>query len=319
MMSIQHPGRSLCLLLAFSLAMGAQGQVFNYEPYDDSDLLGDFERPKQLHFGMNINIGKAGGASSVFYNGTGMHELGDVFREMLSIPERLDWNSVSGGTANTVRNQIAQSLGIANAGGMSVATYPIDQRYDVGFGFGLRVMQRFNLENAVVLDVDIWRLKSRGAWQLDTGELPDQGQGSTDLRDFGIFGSEDRMATGLGYRTASPIDRSASWIFELGGTMMASRIRDHYIEVAGQTYDMIVPRGGQVGVGAIQDLTWGVGYGGYVRIGAEAYMDAGAGLELSYRLGYDAVVLGLSDFRVFNHALTLTWLFPPPQVSSATF
>ena len=244
MMSIQHPGRSLCLLLAFSLAMGAQGQVFNYEPYDDSDLLRDFERPKQLHFGMNINIGKAGGASSVFYNGTGMHELGDVFREMLSIPERLDWNSVSGGTANTVRNQIAQSLGIANAGGMSVATYPIDQRYDVGFGFGLRVMQRFNLENAVVLDVDIWRLKSRGAWQLDTGELPDQGQGSTDLRDFGIFGSEDRMAMGLGYRTASPIDRSASWIFELGGTMMASRIRDHYIEVAGQTYDMIVPRGG---------------------------------------------------------------------------
>ena len=202
---------------------------------------------------------------------------------------------------------------------MSVATYPIDQRYDVGFGFGLRVMQRFNLENAVVLDVDIWRLKSRGAWQLDTGELPDQGQGSTDLRDFGIFGSEDRMAMGLGYRTASPIDRSASWIFELGGAMMASRIRDHYIEVAGQTYDMIVPRGGQVGVGAIQDLTWGVGYGGYVRIGAEAYMDAGAGLELSYRLGYDAVVLGLSDFRVFNHALTLTWLFPPPQVSSATF
>ncbi len=319
MMSKQHPGRSLCLLLAFSLAVGAQGQVFNYEPYDDSDLLGDFERPKQLHFGMNINIGKAGGASSVFYNGTGMHELGDVFREMLSIPERLDWNSVSGGTANTVRNQIAQSLGIANAGGMSVATYPIDQRYDVGFGFGLRVMQRFNLENAVVLDVDIWRLKSRGAWQLDTGELPDQGQGSTDLRDFGIFGSEDRMAMGLGYRTASPIDRSASWIFELGGTMMASRIRDHYIEVAGQTYDLIVPRGGQVGVGAIQDLTWGVGYGGYVRIGAEAYMDAGAGLELSYRLGYDAVVLGLSDFRVFNHTLVLTWLFPPPQVSSATF
>ena len=319
MMSIQHPGRSLCLLLAFSLAGGIQGQVFNYEPYDDSDLLGDFERPKQLHFGMNINIGKAGGASSVFYNGTGMHELGDVFREMLSIPERLDWNSVSGGTANTVRNQIAQSLGIANAGGMSVATFPIDQRYDVGFGFGLRVMQRFNLENVVVLDVDIWRLKSRGAWQLDTGELPDQGQGSTDLRDFGIFGSEDRMAMGLGYRTASPIDRSASWIFELGGTMMASRVRDHYIEVAGRTYDMIVPRGGQVGVGAIQELTWGVGYGGYLRIGAEAYMDAGAGLELSYRLGYDAVVLGLSDFRVFNHALQLTWLFPPPQVSTATF
>ncbi len=319
MMVIQYRWKSMYLVLCLCLAGGASGQVFNYEPYDDSDLLGEFERPKQLHFGMNINVGRAGGASSVFYNGTGSSDLGDVFRELLSIPERLDWNSLAGGTANTVRNQIAQSLGIANAGGMSVATYPIDQRYDVGFGFGLRVMQRFNLENAVVCDVDIWRLKSRGAWQLNTGELPDQGQGSTDLRDFGIFGAEDRMGLSLGYRTASPIDRSTSWIFELGGTMMASRIRDHYIEVSGQTYDLIVPRGGQVGVGAIQDLTWGVGYGGYVRIGAEAYMDAGAGLELSYRLGYDSVVLGLSDFRVFNHTLQLTWLFPPPQVSSASF
>ena len=85
-------------------------QVFNYEPYDDSDLLGEFERPKKLHFGMNINVVKPGGASSVFYNGTGFSELGDVFRELISIPERLDWNSVQGGSGNTVRNQIAQSL-----------------------------------------------------------------------------------------------------------------------------------------------------------------------------------------------------------------
>ena len=310
-------GGFLAALLLLSLE--AQAQVYNYEPEKDEDELDLFERPKQLHFGMNINVGKAGGAPSVFYNGTGFSDLGDVFRELISIPERLDWNSLAGGTGNTVRNQIAQSLGIANAGGMSVATYPIDQRYDVGFGFGLRVVQRFNLENAAVLDVDIWRLKSRGAWQLNTGEAPDVGQGFTDLRDFGIFASEDRMAMSLGYRTASPIDRSASWIFELGGTMMAARIRDHYIEVAGNTYDLIVPRGGQVNTGAIQDLRWGIGYGGYVKLGAEAYMDAGAGLELSYKLGYDGVVLGLSDFRVFNHTLQLTWLFPPPQVAAATF
>ena len=319
MMFIQHPTRSLCGFFLICLPLLTSAQVFNYEPYDDSDLLGDFERPKQLHFGMNINIGKAGGKSSVFYNGTGFSELGDVFRELISIPERLDWNSVAGGSGNTVRNQIAQSLGIANAGAMSVATYPIDQRYDVGFGFGLRVLQRFNLENSLVMDVDIWRLKSRGAWQLNTGELPDQGQGSTDLRDFGIFGAEDRTAISLGYRTASPIDHSMSWIFEFGGNMTATRIRDHYIEVAGNTYDLIVPIGGQVGGQGIQELTWGIGYGGYVRLGAEAYMDAGAGLELSYRLGYDGIVLGTSDFRVFNHAIQLTWLFPPPQSVAASF
>lgn len=317
MMSIRTVWKAMVLALAVHGT--APAQVFNYEPYDDSDLLGDFERPRKLHFGMNINVGKAGGASSVFYNGTGTGELGDVFRELISIPERLDWNSVAGGSGNTVRNRIAQDLGLPDAGAISVASYPIDQRYDVGFGFGLRVMQRFNLENAIVLDLDIWRLKSRGAWQLDTGLLPDQGQGSTDLRDFGIFANEDRMQAHLGYRTASPIDRSASWIFEVGGSLTATRIRQHYIEVAQSTYDLIVPRDGQIFGAGTPDLTWGVGYGGYVRLGAEAYMDAGAGLEVAYCLGYDEVVIGRADYRVLNHTLQLTWLFPPPQTASASF
>ena len=272
--------------LVFAVHGTGLAQVYNYEPYNEDDLE-DFERPKKLHFGMNINVGKAGGGSSVFYNGTGLGELGDVFRELISIPERLDWNSVASGTGNSVRNQIAQQLGLADAGAMSVATYPIDQRYDVGFGFGLRVMQRFNLENAIVMDVDIWRLKSRGAWQLDTGMLPDQGQGATDLRDFGIFASEERMQFHLGYRTASPVDKSVSWIFELGGSMTAARIREHYIEVNQSTYDLIVPRQGQIFGAGTPELTWGVGYGGYVRLGAEAYLEAGAGMELAYCLGYD--------------------------------
>ena len=48
-------------------------------------------------------------------------------------------------------------------------------------------------------------------------------------------------------------------------------------------------------------------------------MDAGAGLEVAYRLGYDGIVIGLSDYRVFTHGLQLTWLFPPPQVAAASF
>jgi hypothetical protein len=123
----------------------------------------------------------------------------------------------------------------------------------------------------------------------------------------------------LGYRTASPVDKSVSWIFELGGSMTAARIREHYIEVNQSTYDLIVPRQGQIFGAGTPELTWGVGYGGYVRLGAEAYLEAGAGMELAYCLGYDGVVLGNSDFRVFNHGLQLTWLFPPPQMTSASF
>ncbi len=54
---------------------------------------------------------------------------------------------------------------MANAGAMSVATYPIDQRYDVGFGFGLRVMQRFS-----------WR--SHWYWMYDLAVESRAGRGS---------------------------------------------------------------------------------------------------------------------------------------------
>ena len=89
--------------------------------------------------------------------------------------------------------------------------------------------------------------------------------------------------------------------------------------MAQTTYDLIVPRDGQIFGAGTPDLTWGVGYGGYVRIGAEAFLDAGAGLELAYVLGYDGIVIGREDYRVFNHGLQLTWLFPPPQTASASF
>jgi len=40
---------------------------------------------------------------------------------------------------------------------------------------------------------------------------------------------------------------------------------------------------------------------------------------VAYRFGYDGIAIGLSDYRVFNHGLQLTWLFPPPQVATASF
>ena len=176
-------------------------------------------------------------------------------------------------------------------------------------------MQRFNLENAIVLDMDIWRLKSRGAWQLDTGLLARPG-GRIDrparLRHFRRRGPH---AGPSGLPDGEPHRPECVLIFELSAT--ATRIRQHYIEVAQSTYDLIVPRRPNLWCGnrtspvsAMEDMSG---------IGAEACMDAGAGLEVAHRLGYDGIVIGLSDYRVFNHTLQLTWLFPPPQTAAASF
>ena len=46
-------------------------------------------------------------------------------------------------------------------------------------------------------------------------------------------------------------------------------------------------------------------------------------LGYSFAIGFNSIlsgiVIGLSDYRVFNHGLQLTWLFPPPQVATASF
>ena len=222
------------MVLALAVHGTAQAQVFNYEPYDDSDLLGDFERPRKLHFGMNINVGKAGGASSVFYNGTGTGELGDVFRELISIPERLDWNSVAGGSGNTAQQQIAQVL-VADAGAMSVASIQ-----------STNVTMSASASVCASCSGSIWRTPLPSIWTFGAQEPGRQWNRAASRPRAGrptfgtlVFSPRGPHAVRLGYRTASPIDQSALDI-RGGGKLDATRIRQHYIGGA-NTYDLSSP------------------------------------------------------------------------------
>ena len=304
---------SLILFAALTAHMlpSLHAQVHNYDPYTDDDLKDPLERAKKLQFGVRMGAMIAGGGPTAFYDGRGGFELGDGSANLYSIEERLNL----GGANSTTRSEVLNLLNVTDFY-IPADGYPTPDSYDPAVLMGVRVLQRFNLANSIVLDVDFIRLRSRAAWQLVTNLLPDQGQGTEDRRDFGIFGEEERLQFHLGYRTASPIDKSASYVLGLGVNMVSTRITDHYVEIEDRTFDLITTftQNGQTGP-ATGSLT-GTSFGAYGRIGLEAYVPNGSGVELTYRIGYDAIVLGQETFRAFNHVLALTWLMPPPKISS---
>lgn len=301
--------------LAAFVSPKLQAQVYNYDPHVDEDLLGELERPRKLQFGMRMGAMIAGGAPTAFYSGQGGFDLGDGSANLYSIDERLNL----GGANSYTRAQVLELLNVTDFY-IPADGYPTPASYDPAVLMGVRVMQRFNLGNALIFDADFIRLRSRAAWQLVTNLLPDQGQGSEDRRDFGIFGEEERLQLHLGYRTASPIDKSMSYVLGLGVNMVSTRITDHYVVIEGQgrseEFDLITTfnPNGQTGP-ATGSLT-GTSFGAYGRIGLEAYVPNGSGVELTYRLGYDTIVLGREKFRALTHVVALTWLMPPPKISS---
>ena len=76
-------------------------------------------------------------------------------------------------------------------------------------------------------------------WTLETDLLPGQGQGSSDIKVYGVFGQERRMIGTFGYRTAAYIIDEAAWIFEFGATATSLQIKSNYINIENNTYDLI--------------------------------------------------------------------------------
>ena len=187
--------------------------------------------------------------------------------------------------------------------------------YDPGLMMGLKLLYFWNPESALVMSIDVVNLNAAGPWTLETDLLPGSGQGSNDIRVYGIFGKERRMLGTFGYRTAAYIIEEASWIFELGGTATAVQIKDNFIMVENNTYDLITfYNGAGQYSGAGSNLT-SMGFGYYAVVGLEAMFDEGGNLEANFRVSRDNIRLGKGDGAyqetLWNFAVYVTWIIPP--------
>ena len=276
------------------------------QDWDDDD---DFYVPRRqgLEYGVNLGVYRAHPNSSQFYNGAGWFELGDNQASLYTIEERL----FLGNTEDQINNLL--NLGGGNFW-VPYDSSPLLMPYDPGLMMGLKLLYFWNPESALVMSIDAANLNSAGPWTLETDLLPGGGQGTDDIRVYGIFGKERRMISSLGYRTAVYIIDEASWVLEFGGSATAIQIKDNFIMIENNSYDLITFFNGNQFMGATSNLT-SVGFGYYAVVGLEAMFEEGGNLEVNFKVSRDNIRLGQGEGayqeKLWNFSLYVTWLIPP--------
>jgi hypothetical protein len=302
--------------------LGALLAISPLLPAQDWDDWDDYESAyvparKGIEFALNFGVYQGHHkAANEFFSGISgeVYELSDPTASLMTIEERLGVNSVN----SMVWNQVMNSIGL-EAGEFEYIEYPLyseslrlyGMRYTPGTLMGLQTLLFFNPESALVLHVDaINGLKSEGAWNMVTNEIV-QGAGSENRRTFGIFSEEDRFQLTLGYRTAAYIVDEASWTFELGGTMLATQIKQNYVRIQNTNYQLLAaPIGNGQFSNATSSLT-STGFGAYAAVGMELFFEEGGNLMLTARVSRDRVVMGTYEDNLLQGALYLTWVIPP--------
>lgn len=302
--------------------LGALLAISPLLPAQDWDDWDDYESAyvparKGIEFALNFGVYQGHHkAANEFFSGISgeVYELSDPTASLMTIEERLGVNSVN----SMVWNQVMNSIGL-EAGEFEYIEYPLyseslrlyGMRYTPGTLMGLQTLFFFNPESALVLHVDaINGLKSEGAWNMVTNEIV-QGAGSENRRTFGIFSEEDRFQLTLGYRTAAYIVDEASWTFELGGTMLATQIKQNYVRIQNTNYQLLAaPIGNGQFSNATSSLT-STGFGAYAAVGMELFFEEGGNLMLTARVSRDRVVMGTYEDNLLQGALYLTWVIPP--------
>jgi|TARA_B110000116_G_C16779649_1_gene557609 hypothetical protein len=299
------------ILFAF-LAISTQLYSVSAQSWDDDEVY--VSRRQGLEFGINMGVYLANNnpvtTSANFYNGDGYYDLGDNSATLFSIEERLMINAQ---TISNVQNIVGtESFEIPDD------SYSYAMRYDPGMMLGFKTVYFWNPESALILGLDAMSLKASGAWTLHAAGLPGQGQGTDNIKLYGVFGQERRMIATLGFRTSAYIIDQAAWIFELGGTATGVQINRNFVMVETTPYELITMYSGPGQFsGATSNLT-SVGLGFYGTIGLEALFEEGGNLEANLRISRDNIHLGSKEpddtsfeQKSWNVALYVTWMIPP--------
>ena len=161
----------------------------------------------------------------------------------------------------------------------------------------------------VLLGDAINGLISEGGWNIVSSDV-DTGQGSERRTTYGIFSEENRFQLSLGYRSAAYITDEVSWVFELGGSMLATQLDRHYVRLQNQNYQLMTAQLGNQFSGPTSSLT-ATGFGAYAALGVELFFAEGGNLMLTIRGSRDQVKMGSYEANLLHGALYLTWVIPP--------
>ena len=289
--SVSFGATGMICIAAMSMLVG-EGLAQDWDDWDEYDEESYVSQRKGVEFAVNFGVYQANHqAANAFYNGYAgeTYELGDNTARLMTIEDRLGVDSPN----SIVWSQIMNSIGL-EAGEFKYIEYPAytGMRYTPGTLMGLQTMLFFNPESAFVLHLDaINGLKSEGGWNIVSSDV-DTGMGSENRRTYGIFSEEDRFQLSLAYRTAAYITDEVSWVIELGGNMLATRLKSNYVRIENQNYQLLTAPIGNGNFANPTSSLSATGFGGFAALGLELFFEEGGNLMLTARVSRDRVVMG---------------------------
>lgn len=272
----------------------------NEDSYEEEEEEEEEDDERGFSIGLNLGAYFANKKSAGFYNGScaytvigsvGEVRCYDIFERLQLTPQDI--------------NYITSYYNITSFEA-PIDMYPLNMRYAPALAFGLHIKYNFNRENAIVFNSNFMRLKTTDVFTLRFVGGPIEPNAQQNVQIFDIVGKEDRFQMSLAYRLGAMMNDNANFYFDIGGTMLGTRVISNEIFVADRTYSLFIGAANPQQIINYQPRT-DVGFGWMLGTGMEFYFNEKYEMDLGISYSRDKVILGSYEQTLGNIAIMATF------------
>jgi len=286
----------IVVLMLISVLPTTLGQDVDEEDEWDEDS----EKGWSLTLNMGAYIG--GKKSANIYNGSCLFDISNDPNGVrcYSIWERLNLN------INDVQ-YITNFYGIQSFE-LPYDAYPTNMNYQPAFMYGVNIMYDFNWANALIIDMNLMKIKAVNQFTLRFVGGPIQQNAQQDIRLFTITGEEQRFNLNLGYRSRMEINPTTNWYFDFGGSMLGAKLEKNTIRVADRDFQLILGADNPNQFVQYRPKT-SVGFGFFGGTGVEFSFNEDYRMEAGIIVAREKIILQSFEAKVVNWSLLLRFGF----------
>lgn len=205
------------LLICFLLAPIASFSQKNNK--QDSDEDNDDSQNKSWSFLINAGTAFANKYHANFYNGAEGNE-----NEINYVFDNYYWN---------------QDIQVAVGDTFNLVGLPTNMKYSPAFCVGFGIKKKFNNYIGIIAQFNFSRFNTNDEFTLKIGSTPSGTTTNANLRNYPIFGKEDRINIDLGVSGEIPLANKISGFLEGGFNLNNTRVKENGIAIEYLEYSII--------------------------------------------------------------------------------
>jgi hypothetical protein len=239
---------------------------------DDDD---EYQQNKSWSFSINTGVAFASKYQANFYNGAQGNQ-----NELSYVLDNYYWN---------------QEIKRAVNDTFSLYGMPTNMRYDPAFCVGFSIKKKFNNHVGAFAQFNFSRLKAHDVFTLKIGATPLGSTTNVNLRNYSIWGKEDRINIDLGVSGEIALAKKIGGFLEGGLNINNTRVKDNGIIIESLQYSIVNVYGNQGFVPNTQQQEYKIKEGG---LGIGLFLSPGVEFKFNDNVAVD--VLGTVYWSKIN-------------------